>query len=213
MNQEASNSLLKTLEEPLPNAVLLLTTAFRERLSQTVLSRVQQIECSPLSDEEIAAALRDRDGVEDAEATALALMADGSYRRARELIGTDVAEERAEAVRFLRLALGTKTLELAAEVERLAATDRRDVEGWLGVLASWVRDAMFLQSGVEVPAHRRDEPMEAFIKRFPHGRLPDALNAVESSIADLRKNVYLPLVLTTLAFSLRGLIASPTRST
>jgi hypothetical protein len=72
---------------------------------------------------------------------------------------------------------------------------------------------MFLQSGVEVPAHRRDEPMEAFINRFPHGRLPDALNVVESSIADLRKNVYLPLVLTTLAFSLRGLIASPTRTT
>jgi DNA polymerase-3 subunit delta' len=213
MNQEASNSLLKTLEEPLPNAILLLTSAFRERLSQTVLSRVQQIECSPLSDEEIASALCTRDGVEAGEAFALALMADGSYRRARELIGTDVANERAEAVRFLRLALGSRTLELAAELERLSATDRRDVETWLGVLASWVRDAMFLQSGVEVPTHRRDEPMEAFIKRFPHGRLADALNAVEASIADLRKNVYLPLVLTTLAFSLRGLIASPTRST
>lgn len=213
MNAEASNSLLKTLEEPLPNAVLLLTSAFRERLSQTVLSRVQQLECGALTDEEIAEALRSRDNVAAEEAASLALMSDGSYRRARSLIGTDVAGERAEAVKFLRLALGTKTLDLAAELEKLAASDKNAVESWLGVVSSWLRDAMFLQSGVEVPTHRRDEPMETFVARFPHGRLPEALNAVEGSIADLRKNVYLPLVLTTLAFSLRGLIASPTRST
>jgi DNA polymerase-3 subunit delta' len=213
MNAEASNSLLKTLEEPLPNAVLLLTTAFRERLSQTVLSRVQQIECSALTDEDVAAALRSRDEVSEEESAAIARMAEGSYRRAQRLIGTDVAGERAEVVQFLRLALGPQTLALASELERLAATDKGHVDDWLTVLASWLRDAMFLQSGVEVPQHRRDEPMDNFVKRFPQGRLPEALAAVEASIADLRKNVYLPLVLTTLAFSLRGLIASPTRTT
>ncbi|MCU0453285.1 MAG: hypothetical protein MUE68_06475 [Bacteroidetes bacterium] len=213
MNAEASNALLKTLEEPLPNAVLLLTSAYRERLSQTVLSRVQQIECSPLSDDEVSEALRIRDDVAEGEAATIALMADGSYRRARQLIGTDVAGERAEVVQFLRLVLGAKTLELSAELERLAAKEKGHVESWLGVLASWLRDAMFLHSGVEVPDHRRDEPMVTFVKRFPGGRLPEALEAVQRSIADLRKNVYLPLVLTTLAFSLRSLIASPTRST
>ncbi len=213
MNAEAANSLLKTLEEPLPNAVLLLTTPFRERLSPTVLSRVQQIECSPLGDDEIATALQEREKIGAEEAAVLALMADGSYRRARDLIGTDVAGERAGVVHFLRLVLGSKVLDLASELERLSATDKGHAESWLGMLSSWLRDAMFLQSGAAVPDHRRDAAMEAFVKRFPSGRLPDALAAVEEAIADLRRNVYLPLVLTTLTFSLRGLIASPTRST
>ena len=212
MNAEASNSLLKTLEEPLPNAVLLLSTAFRERLSQTVLSRVQQVECSPLTEEEIVQALQERDDVEAEEARAIAQVADGSYRRGKLLIGSDLKNERSEVVQFLRLAVGRHVMSLSAELERLAATyERPRVEDWLLVLASWLRDAMLLQAGADLPTHRREAAMDNFLKNFPEVRLPEALRAVEDAIADLRRNVYLPLVLATLALALRDFVVTPTR--
>lgn len=212
MNAEAANSLLKTLEEPLPNAVLLLTTAYRERLTPTVLSRVQQVECSPLTEDEIAEALQSKEQVGEAEARGIAQVADGNYRRARSLVGSDLGNERGEVIQFLRLTVGRPLLPLTAELDRLAATyEKPRLEDWLLVLASWLRDAMLLQAGVDLPGHRREAAMDNFLRKFPHVRLPEALRAVEDAIADLRKNVYLPLVLTTLALSLRESVAPPTR--
>lgn len=47
MNIAASNSLLKTLEEPSPNSLLILITSRPDLLSATIRSRCQQIKFSP----------------------------------------------------------------------------------------------------------------------------------------------------------------------
>ena len=214
MNQESANSLLMTLEEPLENAVLLLTTAYRERLLATLQSRCQQLECSPLQESEICAALVERDGAETHVATDAARLADGSYRQARRLIGGDLAEERKEIVRFLRLVVAGKVLPLAAEIERLVSSyDRRQWEEWLSLLQTWLRDAMLLQTD---PAHARlaaDETLLSFSQRYPTARLQEAVATVDGAIADLRRNVYIPLILTTLSQQLRHLVVSSLRST
>ena len=51
MNAEASNSLLKTLEEPLQGTILLLTTSAKDQLLPTIISRCQLIKCDLLSDD------------------------------------------------------------------------------------------------------------------------------------------------------------------
>lgn len=53
MNQEAQNSLLKTLEEPRGKALLILISEMPEYLFPTILSRVQTIKFYPVKKEEI----------------------------------------------------------------------------------------------------------------------------------------------------------------
>jgi len=53
MNQEAQNSLLKTLEEPKGTSFLILISEYPSRLLPTVRSRVQQIKFYPLKQSEI----------------------------------------------------------------------------------------------------------------------------------------------------------------
>jgi DNA polymerase-3 subunit delta' len=53
MNAEAQNALLKTLEEPPPRALILLTTAAPDRLLPTVRSRCRRIELFPLPEAEM----------------------------------------------------------------------------------------------------------------------------------------------------------------
>src|SRR5207248_6026445 len=48
MTEAAQNCLLKTLEEPPPNTVLILTTAYPDHLLPTCLSRCQIIGMSPV---------------------------------------------------------------------------------------------------------------------------------------------------------------------
>jgi len=53
MNQEAQNALLKTLEEPRGNAILILITEYAEVLLPTILSRCEIIKFSPVKTTEV----------------------------------------------------------------------------------------------------------------------------------------------------------------
>jgi DNA polymerase III delta prime subunit len=54
MNSEASNALLKTLEEPLGNAILILIVSNPDLLSKTILSRLQRVKFKSISLNKIA---------------------------------------------------------------------------------------------------------------------------------------------------------------
>ncbi len=53
MNLEASNALLKTLEEPPANTLIILTTSNQNKLLPTIVSRTKKIRFRPLSKKEI----------------------------------------------------------------------------------------------------------------------------------------------------------------
>ncbi len=61
MTPDAQNCLLKTLEEPPPYAVILLTTASYESLLLTIRSRVVQLKMKPYSEEELESIFKQKD--------------------------------------------------------------------------------------------------------------------------------------------------------
>ena len=77
MNVQAANCLLKTLEEPEPDVVLLLTTPDPGLLLPTILSRVQQVPMQLLTMKQIKSALEDRWHVEADEANLISALAAG----------------------------------------------------------------------------------------------------------------------------------------
>jgi len=71
LNREAQNCLLKLLEEPKGNAILILVTEFPQILLPTILSRVQKIRFFPVKNGEIESYLKSR-GVAQEQASYLA---------------------------------------------------------------------------------------------------------------------------------------------
>ncbi|MEX2190327.1 MAG: DNA polymerase III subunit delta' [Bacteroidota bacterium] len=210
MNAEASNSLLKTLEEPPGETVLLLTTARREQLLATILSRCQVIHCEPLNDEEIGQALVDRDGIREEEASVIARLANGSFGASRMLASEDMLRMRGEVIQFVRLALGKSPVALLAHLETLlSGRERTDAERWLRLLQVWIHDALALRAEGSEASQTAGDDLRRFVERFPRADLLAASSSVERSIALLGKNVYLPLVFTTLALDLQHSISSP----
>ena len=211
MNAEASNSLLKTLEEPSSDSVFILTTSQKEQLLPTILSRCQLVQFDPLSEEELKDALMNRNSVEESQAALIARLAHGSYTAALELLSVDMVAQRQEAVQFLRLILSAHKIPLAQEIERIASLgDRSSVERWMKLLGVWLRDALVLreqgEEGLLNLDHLKD--LTSFNEKFPRADLPHALERVEASIALVGKNGYLPLVVTGLAIDLKRLLAS-----
>lgn len=204
MNPEASNALLKTLEEPSPNTVLILTTSQRDRLLPTIVSRCQLVPCDRVEEEEIRDHLIRTEGMEKEHAEIVAKLADGSVTRALELLTVDIKAYRETIVALMRAALSSKPSLLFSEIEKLGAgSDRNAVERTLRLLQVWLREALLLRERGEQRSRIGDGDLQRFVERFPRANLVAALESVESSIALLSKNVYLPLILMNLSLDLK----------
>jgi DNA polymerase-3 subunit delta' len=210
MNAEASNSLLKTLEEPSSDSLFILTVSQKEQLLATIVSRCQLVQFDLLAEEEIQASLIAREHVEPEQAALIARLARGSYTAALEMLSVDLVAQRREVVQFLRLVLGSLKAPLAMDIERIGSLgDRAAIERWLKMLEVWLRDALVLrehgEGGLLTVDHTKE--LKSFTEKFPHADLLAALDTVERSVALVGKNVYLPLVLTSLAIDLRRSLA------
>ncbi len=214
MNDEASNALLKTLEEPTPKTVLILTTSKRERLLPTILSRCQPVKFDSLSSEDIRDALVARHSVSVEKAQLSATLANGSFSRAIALLEADVSESRDAVVEFVRNALGNRASKLFEQIEELAATfDRPAMERWLSLMLVWFRDAEAIRLTASNGIVNVDqlEPLQGFVKNFPNADHTRMISSVEEAIALVGRNVYLPLALANLAYRLKEAAGTVTK--
>ena len=86
MNRNSANAVLKVLEEPPPNAVLLIVAHAPGRLLPTIRSRCRRLALHPLPDETVIRLLGDyAPETATEERAALARLAEGSIGRALEL--------------------------------------------------------------------------------------------------------------------------------
>lgn len=96
LNVPAQNALLKTLEEPPGQAVIVLVTASEHALLDTVRSRLAPVRFRPLTVGEVERVLTGRSDLEPARAAVLARLARASVGRALDM--ADEAEPQAGAM-------------------------------------------------------------------------------------------------------------------
>jgi DNA polymerase-3 subunit delta' len=86
MNRNAANAMLKVLEEPPRNALMLLVAHSPGRLLPTIRSRCRRLTCKPLSEQQVTDLLAKYDpGLPPADAVTLARLAEGSIGKALAL--------------------------------------------------------------------------------------------------------------------------------
>ncbi len=93
----SANALLKTLEEPPKNTLIILISSAPEKLLATIISRCQTIRFCPLTDQEVAAILIEKQKIAPDEAQKLAKCAHGSITKAFQ------EEDALESTLFLHL--------------------------------------------------------------------------------------------------------------
>lgn len=97
LQQEAANCLLKTLEEPPANAVLILLGTNEQRQLPTIRSRARIVRFARLSQQQVAELLvRNGDAATPNEAEMAAGLADGNLETARQMLDETVREFRGQ---------------------------------------------------------------------------------------------------------------------
>ncbi|MGZ4675086.1 MAG: DNA polymerase III subunit gamma/tau [Acidimicrobiia bacterium] len=144
LTKDASNTLLKTLEEPPAHVVFVLATTEPERVLPTIRSRTQHFEFSYLTVDEIRgllASVLDDEGVsyEDDALALIARAAGGSARDSESLLDLVLAGGGPVTVTAVEAALGGAPFELRMEI--LDAIAAQDVAGVLTGVARLLDEA------------------------------------------------------------------------
>lgn len=175
LTDEAQSALLKTLEEPPPDNLLILVTHQESKLLTTVLSRCRIHRFAPLGDAQLLDWLS-RVGCPAEAAARYASLAQGCPGRAQELWQKPALWEAQEALldalgQLPQASLG-RTLELAAKLETLKLPGhegRAQLEWVIGTTQAYYRDVMLQMSGVPHLVHRHRQEQLASLAATSDG--------------------------------------------
>jgi DNA polymerase III subunit delta' len=207
MRAEAANSLLKVLEEPPAQSVIILISESASALLPTIVSRSQIVRFTFVPAAEIAAALTARAGVPAEQAPFLGALAGGrpglALRESAE--GGAALEFRQEVVKTLGAVAGggpVKRLEAAEAVSR----QKDDIGRWLDTALLWIRDVAVWQAAHDpallVNLDRREQIVAWAGRARPEG-VQRAAAAIETAKTDLQRNINPRLILEHLFAGIR----------
>ena len=216
MNEAAANALLKTLEEPPPQTLLILMTSQEDRLLPTIKSRCSRIELSPMAEEPLACYLEETRGVEADEARLLARLSKGCLGWAIMALEDPLVLERrtTELDRLIGLLGATveQRFHAATDVANLYYRDRDEALETLDIWLSWWRDLLVMRENGSDWVYNRDysEHLEEWKEAYTAGQIAAFIGAMSKTLEALNSNVNARLGMEALMLSLpTPLLPSP----
>jgi DNA polymerase-3 subunit delta' len=203
-NEQAANSLLKTLEEPPPHLIVIMTAANAYDLLPTIRSRAVPFHFAPLTREEMELFARTR-GL-DRAARRMALAA-GSPGVAMSLDLDAYERRRTAMLTLLKVAAGAAPFSAWAPVaETIGRSKSEKLEWHLKTLYELLRDILILQQGSgEI---RNDDilgDLEPLARKVKFTWLRKAVAKTDEILELVRRNIQKGVALDALIADLRAM--------
>jgi DNA polymerase-3 subunit delta' len=180
LHPDAANRLLKTIEEPPPSVVMILTTVDPEATMETIVSRCQHLRLRPLQRDHLTGHLAESLGLAPDRAELVAALAEGCVGRALTLADDEKAlERRSRLLDELASLLDMDRVARLQYARTLGDRWSKDQDGVREVLTTWLRwwrDVLLLQGGLDGRIVNLD-------RRSGLERLARALTAQEAGAA------------------------------
>lgn len=196
MSQDASNALLKTLEEPPSSVHIILTAPSAESVPETIASRCHLVRLRSVPPETIAEALIDRHGIPQTEAHTLAKMSMGAPGWAIAALNDpslqDARKQSASRIiDIIKFDLPERfdyAFEMTREFRRDRASALEEIARWLEIL----RDIAMLQNGLKqhLIFDDRIEELADLAKKLTTQDLAQATTAAQKTREALMSNAY-----------------------
>ncbi|HBL70271.1 DNA polymerase III subunit delta [uncultured Alistipes sp.] len=213
MNEEASNKILKILEEPWERTLFILVSEHPDRLLPTILSRTQEV-CVPRIAPEVLEREAFARGVADPlQARNMARLADGDLLELGHLVAGESDAQRKEHFdlfcSLMRLSYNDKHLELVTWAEDAAQLSREQQRGFLRDAARLLRESYMLHAGIREISYLWGEEL-AFCTKFApfvgSQNIEPLIAEIESASAQIAQNGNPTIVFTHFALSVSKMI-------
>jgi DNA polymerase III subunit delta' len=161
LSDEAANALLKTLEEPPPQVLILLLTANEEALLSTIKSRCQLLCLLPVPKQQMVEKLITTHNADPKLAERLARLSRGCLGWAISALADPQLLEQLEAelgrIKEICEAGLEERFSYAAELAVQFSRGREPIREILYLWLRWWRDLMLIKEGAEEYAHYQDQ--------------------------------------------------------
>lgn len=152
MNEEASNKILKILEEPWERTVFLLVSEQPDRLLPTILSRTQEVSVPRIAPEILEREAASRGITDPTQARNMARLSGGDLLELEHLAAGENEGLRKEYFDLfcglMRLSYNDRHLELIGWAEEVAQLSREQQRGFLRNAARLLRESFMLHAGL-----------------------------------------------------------------
>jgi len=209
MNTESANALLKTLEEPNENTIIILTSSKKEILPQTILSRCRQMYVPALDSSIVEKYLIDSHNLELEQAKLIAAFSQGSITMANNYLNENFQELKNTTVDLLRNSLKGKTyrVNLMNLIDNLIKSgDRTTLVNSLLMLMIWIHDAYKLKllgTTNHIINIDQIDSLSKFANHYNQSDFNKAISYIENAIGEIKRNVNQHLVFLSLFIKLR----------
>jgi DNA polymerase-3 subunit delta' len=203
LNQSSGNALLKTLEEPPGNALMILLTSAAESVLPTIRSRCQLLAFAGVPADEVEALLLARGADADSARTAAAL-ADGSIARAIELCAGDSTAGRQEVIE-LACKVSLREMSSVFAFGEQFDKDREKALQSLELLLGFWRDMLHFRTGsVATTAGDIAEILTREAGRRSTRRIIDNIETMLKTRQTIQRNANVRLAMDVLGMRLAG---------
>jgi DNA polymerase-3 subunit delta' len=201
-NEQAANSLLKTLEEPPPHLILVMTAENAYDLLPTIRSRAIPFHFAPLGDGELREFVRALSLDQPERRVALAA---GSLGVAASLDLADYDKRRTAMLTLLKVAAGAAPFAAWAPVgEAIGRSKSEKLEPYLRVLYDLLRDVLVLREGGDEIRNRDVQAeLDGLARRLSFEWLRKAVGKIDELVELLRRNIQKTIALDALILELR----------
>lgn len=195
---EAANAILKTLEEPSKNCIIILISSKINLLFKTIISRCQVLKFYAMPRQELENILKADYALEPAKAHFLAYFSEGRIGYALKLKDSDIYLEKNKIIEELFIKKPEDVLHLAS--------GREEMRFLLNILAVVLRDVYLVKSGMpetDIVNLDRKNDLLRIAKNYSLLDLNTAIDAVSDSLLRLEQNINSKLLLSNLSLAFK----------
>ncbi len=208
MSEDAANALLKTLEEPPPQVMIILLASHEEALLPTIRSRCRRLELRPLPIPEVTAELVNSNSMGQEEAEKMARLSMGCLGWAISAAGDPSIMEKLRDDLARVSQITTSGLEerfnYASDLASLFSKNREEARETLHLWLRWWRDLLIIKEGVEEFVYNVDwsDTLQLRASEFTTGQIVDSIRAILTTLEALEHNANARLALEVLMLRL-----------
>ncbi|HTZ11797.1 MAG TPA: DNA polymerase III subunit delta' [Candidatus Margulisiibacteriota bacterium] len=188
---EAGNAILKALEEPPQDTLIILISDKPTRLFKTIISRCRVVKFFPLKRQRLEAILKSDYQLDDLSAHFLAYFSEGRLGRALKLKDGGIIDERNNIIDkfIIRRTLNLQTLSLSKKDE---------LRAFLNIISTWFRDIYLVKAGASqtdlINVDRKEELLKA-AESLSFVSLNGIFESISDSLSFLEANINTKLLL------------------
>ncbi len=200
LTPEASNALLKTLEEPPASSLIILISSKASLLFKTIISRCKTMKFYPLERFGLEELLKKDFRLDNNLAHFLAYSCEGRIGRALKLKDTGILREK-------NMVIDAFSSAGRSGMERSSVENRKDLRAQLNILAGWFRDMYVIKIGAPysqlINLDRKEELLK-LMHRYTFVDLYEIFNSLSDSLLYLERNINVKLLLSNLKWSIKS---------